>query len=154
MVEHQPMVTTINASLDDDTADGIRAVKDSLGLTWPEFLEEAADCLAERADGGRAVVRPSSTIPEGNVEELRGVLPGTGKDLEGRVAAILSMYDHLREHGAAEKGDLLQVVDVDATGYSSAESFWTNAVKASSEKPNALALLPPVTLEGDTYRYG
>lgn len=39
------------------------------------------------------------------------------------------MYEYLREHGKAEKDDLLAVVDVDATGYADAGSVWANMVK-------------------------
>lgn len=42
------MVSTINTTLDDDEADRIKDVKGELGLTWPEFLSEATDAIAER----------------------------------------------------------------------------------------------------------
>lgn len=153
------MVTTVNATLDDDVAERIKSVKDDLGLTWAEFLEEAANCLADRdADAtptsGPATAKTPPPMPEDvDTDALRDALPGTGRDLDARVTAVLSMYDYLRTHGTGEKGELLDVVDVDATSYASADSLWANAVKASGGKPNALELLPGVSLEGDTYRY-
>lgn len=44
------MVSTINVTLDDRDAERIKEVKEELGLTWPEFLSEAADALAEREE--------------------------------------------------------------------------------------------------------
>jgi antitoxin component of RelBE/YafQ-DinJ toxin-antitoxin module len=39
------MVTTLNITLDDDVADQARQVKEDRGLTWAEYIEEAADAL-------------------------------------------------------------------------------------------------------------
>jgi antitoxin component of RelBE/YafQ-DinJ toxin-antitoxin module len=41
------MVTTLNITLDDEVAEHAREVKDELGLTWAEYVEEAAGALAE-----------------------------------------------------------------------------------------------------------
>jgi len=56
-------------------------------------------------------------------------LPGSGELAERRADEILKMWDHLREHGTAEKSDFLGVVDVEATGYDGSESVWSNMVK-------------------------
>lgn len=50
-------------------------------------------------------------------------LPGSGDRLEARVDAILAMRDRLREHGEAEKADLLGAVDVEAVGSADVASF-------------------------------
>jgi len=50
------------------------------------------------------------------------------------------MYAHLRDRGTAEKGDLLDAVDVDATGYDYADSVWANMVKGK----DTLRVLPGV----------
>jgi len=50
------------------------------------------------------------------------------------------MYDHLREHGEAERDDLLDVVDIDATDYASPDSVWSNMVKGK----DTLRALPGV----------
>lgn len=59
---------------------------------------------------------------------LREELPGSGDRLDARVDAILAMRDRLRELGEAERGDLLDAVDVEATGYADANSLWKNTV--------------------------
>ena len=50
------------------------------------------------------------------------------------------MYAHLREHETAENDDLLEAVDVDATGYADADSVWANMVKGK----DTLRALPGV----------
>lgn len=61
--------------------------------------------------------------------KLGDELPGSGDTLEARINAILAMYELLRDQGTAEKDDFLDAVDVDATGYASRESVWSNMVK-------------------------
>jgi hypothetical protein len=41
------VVKTLNITLDDETYRDARQVKDDLGVTWPEFVEVAADELGE-----------------------------------------------------------------------------------------------------------
>lgn len=64
----------------------------------------------------------------------------TGEVLEARVDAIVWMYPYLREHGTAEKADLLELVDADAVGYASPDSVWANMVKGR----DTLRALPDV----------
>lgn len=73
-------------------------------------------------------------------DRLREELAGSGDLLERRVDEVLKMYDYLREHGEASKGELLGVVDVDATRYAGAESVWANMVKGK----DTLRALPGV----------
>jgi hypothetical protein len=42
------VVTTLNITLDDDVAEYARTVKDDLGVTWAEYVEEAAEALEEK----------------------------------------------------------------------------------------------------------
>jgi hypothetical protein len=71
---------------------------------------------------------------------LRGALAGSDDLLERRVDEVLTMYDLLRERGQAEKDELLDAVDVDATGYASRASVWSNMVKGK----DTLSALPGV----------
>ena len=80
---------------------------------------------AGRADEPAA---PGDTV-DVDRDRLRDALPGRGELLEARIEAILRMYEYLREHGTAEKADLLQVVDADKVGYASPDSVWANMVK-------------------------
>lgn len=83
---------------------------------------------------------------------LRDRLAGSGAVLERRVDAVEAMYARLRELGEAEKADLLDVVDVDATGYAHADSVWSNVVKGK----DTLAALPGVEKPASgmsTWRY-
>jgi hypothetical protein len=73
-------------------------------------------------------------------ERIRDALAGSGDLLDARLNEILKMYEHLREHGEAEKDDLLDVVDVGATDYASRDSVWSNMVKGK----DTLRALPGV----------
>lgn len=78
--------------------------------------------------------------PEPAVERLvREVdLPGTGKKLEARRAALLAAYRYLQEYPEAKKSDFLQdVFPENPAGYETAEGWW-NAIQP------ALAKLPGV----------
>lgn len=71
---------------------------------------------------------------------VQGDLAGDSELLEYRVDEILKMYAYLRTHGTGEKSDLLDTVDVDATGYAGRGSVWSNMVKGR----NTLRALPSV----------
>jgi len=73
-------------------------------------------------------------------DSLRDELAGSGDLLDRRVDAIATMYDLLRDRGEAEKDELLDAVDVDATGYASRDSVWANMVKGKK----TLSALPGV----------
>lgn len=62
-------------------------------------------------------------------QHVRESLAGEGDELDQRVTEIAKMYAYLREHGEAEKDELLDTVDIAATGYASRESVWSNMVK-------------------------
>jgi hypothetical protein len=74
-----------------------------------------------------------ASLPAGvdreTVEQLRDELAGSGDVLEARVKAILQMYAELQERGTAEKGDLLEAADIEATRYQDRNSVWANMVK-------------------------
>lgn len=79
-------------------------------------------------------------------------LPGSGATLEAREAAIARLYMYLEEKETASKAELLELIDPDNVGYSSAESFWSNAIKGR----DSLRALPGVEApnEGEhTWRY-
>lgn len=79
-------------------------------------------------------------------------LPGSGETLERRRAALARLYAHLRDEGTASRSDFLDLIDPDAVDYSSAESFWANAIKGR----DSLRALPGVEAPGEgghTWRY-
>lgn len=88
-------------------------------------------------EGGRV---PDPSVGEGVREELREELAGSGDLLEARVDELLKMYDVLRERGEAEREELLDAVDVEATKYQDRESVWSNMVKGK----DTLRALPGV----------
>lgn len=55
-------------------------------------------------------------------------LPGSGSNLEGRRKAARQIYDYLREEGSGRRSDFREVVDIEATGYASFDSFYTNCI--------------------------
>lgn len=105
----------------------------------PEADDAARDGPPKRPDG----LAPGEGLPETPLSDdqeamLRERLAGSGDRLDGRVDAVRRMYDRLRTLGEATRGDLLNVVDVDATGYAHADSVWSNVVKGK----DTLAALP------------
>lgn len=84
--------------------------------------------------------RSPAPIDEDLREQLREELAGSGDLLEARVDELLKMYDVLRDRGEAEREELLDVVDVDATKYQDRESVWSNMVKGK----DTLRALPGV----------
>jgi len=103
------------------------------GRTDTEAKEEVYEELEKRAE-------TLESVDEETRSHLREELAGSGDTLDARVDETLKMYDYLREHGSAEKDDLLDVVDVDATGYASRNSVWSNMVKGK----DTLRALPGV----------
>jgi len=149
------MVTNLNIALDDDVAERARSVKDERSLTWAEYIEEAADALAEAEAGtdGTAEQKPREPATV-DVEEVVADLevPGSGETTEARRAAIQQLYDHLCEEGAARKSDFLELVDADAVGYVDEDSFWANVVKGR-DTLRALPGVQPPEEGGRTWRY-
>lgn len=145
------MVTNLNIALDDDVAERAREVKEERGLTWAEYVEEAAEALAGgEAGGGHERPEPAPVDVEEAVASLD--VPGSGGTAEARREAVQRLYDYLRENGTAGKGDFLELVDADAVGYVDADSFWANTVKGR----DTLRALPGVVApdEGNrTWRY-
>jgi hypothetical protein len=90
--------------------------------------EVQSDTRNTSRDGHTRRTEPRTPV-EADVNRLRDELAGSGDLLDRRVNAILDMYEYLVENGEAEKSDLLGAVDVEATGYASADSVWSNMVK-------------------------
>lgn len=91
-------------------------------------------------------------------EQLQSSLPGSGSVLDDRVNAVLKMYDHLRDKNGdiVRTGELKALIDGEQLGYTSTDSFWTNAVKknAAQDRPNSLTSLPGVEELGNgRYQY-
>ena len=88
---------------------------------------------------------PERCVSTGTREALREELAGSGDLLERRVDAIERMYHVLRERGEAEKDELLDAVDVDATGYAGRDSVWANMVKGKDTLSALPGVEPPPT---------
>lgn len=78
------------------------------------------------------------TLPAGLPDDVD--LPGSGKILDARRATLAQLWMYLQEERSATKADFLELVDPDYVGYSSAESFWANAIKGR----DTLQVLPNV----------
>jgi len=85
-------------------------------------------------------------------QQLRDALAGSGDLVERRVDAVLAMYAVLREQGSAEKDELLDAVDIEATGYASAASVWSNMVKGKDTLRSLPGVEPPPSGK-TTWRY-
>lgn len=90
--------------------------------------------------------------PQGDVDAEDIDVPGSGTTAEARREALTDMRDYLREHGTGTKNDLLELVDADRVGYSSADSFWSNCVKGKDTLHDLPNVEPPGE-GGRTWRY-
>lgn len=132
------MVKTLNITLDDDVWEKANRVKDDHDLTWPEYIEVAAEEL-EHARKNNS--EPDQDIPEVNIDFNEDIdLPGSGDVYKRRKKIIFEMAELLRDRGTATKSDFLELVNPDDVGYSSRESFWSNCVKGR----DSLRVLPGV----------
>jgi negative regulator of replication initiation len=144
--------TTISVS--DEVADELHNMK-RRGESYDDVLRrvinvEADDSATESAAEGH--IDTSTPTPDVDREALAEALAGSGDVLERRVDAVVEMYAHLREEGAAEKSDLLDAIDVDATGYDSEASVWANMVKGR-DTLRALPGVEPPSAGMSTWRY-
>jgi hypothetical protein len=156
------MVTHLNITLDDDVADDARDIKNELGITWPEFIEEATDALDDGADAATEPYRTTHdpehtrdrtrdrTAPSD--DDVKIDVPGSNQTADARRQAVLDMRDRLRELGTAEKSDLLECIDSDDVNYSSLESFWSNVVKGRDSLKSLNGVEPPAE-GGRTWRW-
>jgi len=83
-------------------------------------------------------------------------LPGSGERQQCREAGVLDLYQHLMNHAGevVTTQELKAEIDADEVDYASVGSFWTNCVKSSGDRPNALVALPGVEeLGGGRYHY-
>ena len=127
------MVKSINVSLDDEVYEKIKSTKDQLDMTWPEFLEFAAEELRPNE---------SKTVDTETVDvELD--IPGSGELRDRRKKACVEMAELLRDRGTATKSDFLELVEPNEVGYSSAESFWSNCVKGRDSLRAIPGVKPP-----------
>lgn len=90
--------------------------------------------------------------PENERDALRDELAGSGDLLDRRVNTILEMHGYLQNAGSAEKSELLDAIDVEATGYDSRESAWSNMVKGKRTLQALPGVEPPRT-GMSTWRY-
>ena len=149
---------------DDDWADWKDTVPRSkaLDVRLRELIqadtEGRVSAPPERAETPAAAERgetPSVSrrgVSDETRDALRGGLAGSGDLLARRVDAIVAMYDVLRDRGEAEKDELLDAVDVDATGYAGRDSVWSNMVKGK-ETLSALPGVEPPSTGRSEWRY-
>ena len=137
--------TTIQVS--DELADELHGRKNR-GDSYEDVIWRVIDAAERQTPahpGGPDDLAPGEDPPEVRLsddqrEMLRDRLAGSGSALMARVYAVEAMYRELRRLGEAEKSDLLEVVDVDATAYQSERSVWSNVVKGQ----DTLSALPGV----------
>ena len=126
-----------------------------------ESATGGAAVSGEESAGGASTSQPPgegetrSTTPHGGESDtfdrdrwrdrLTETVPRSGDVAERRAAAILEMYDHLREHGEAENDELKALVDPDVLDYDDETSVWSNMVKGK----DTLRALPGVEKPDD-----
>lgn len=149
------MTERITISVPDEMAEQIND-RLSYGDNRSEWIRDA---IAQRLDESHESVQQADENTDSRTYDrddlrakLRDNLAGSGDLLDRRANQVLAMYEELRDRGAAEKDDLLAVVDVDATGYQDESSVWANMVKGR----DTLRALPGVETPATgltTWRY-
>lgn len=147
------MTERITISVPDELAEQINQQL-SYGDNRSEWIRAAIEQRLEDVERPTTVDEPRARTHETDAlrEQLREELAGSGDLLDARVDEVLKMYDYLREHGTAEKSDLLDVVDVEETGYQGRDSVWSNMIKGR----DTLRALPGVETPATgktTWRY-
>jgi hypothetical protein len=130
----EPAESDARADTDDDATDGPANTPADAHGADAAGEEDALDTARERVD------------------ELD--LAGSGADYDRRRDAVLKMYQYLRERPGerVSKGDFADLLDGTDVGYRGGfASLWSNWVKGSGDRPNALDTLPGVELRGDDY---
>jgi len=130
----EPVESDARADTDDDATDGPANTPADAHGADAAGEEDALDTARERID------------------ELD--LAGSGADYDRRRDAVLKMYQYLRERPGerVSKGDFADLLDGTDVGYRGGfASLWSNWVKGSGDRPNALDTLPGVELRGDDY---
>lgn len=151
------MTERITISVPDDLAEEINDQL-SYGDNRSEWIREAIEQRLSAANeptetDSRSDTSPTRTHETDDLrEQLRGELAGSGDLLDRRVDEVFTMYDHLQEHGSAEKDDLLDVVDVEATGYQDEDSVWSNMIKGKDTLRSLPGVETPAT-GMTTWRY-
>jgi len=139
---HEPAATSEVAGEVDMTRQGadqrLRRLRDDgqvnskkigASLVWFAPQQDATPATATDntppADkGGAEGERADEDAIHTAVQELQ--LEGNGKVLEARKDALIAIVTALREQGTVTAGDLKDLVDADAVGYTDADSFWSN----------------------------
>lgn len=117
------------------------------GFSTDNLQGDADTTLDELADGSDGIDRDAWRA------RLADTLAGSGALADRRADAILNMYDHLREHGAATNDELRAVVDADAVGYKDAGSVWANMVKGKDTLRALPGVEKPAPGRNDPWRY-
>lgn len=122
------------------------------------------DGRRERRGEPTGAAEPSDTTRERGEADAEGVLraadlPGSGTDKENRIAAVVNMYEYLKERPGERvgKAELREHLDGVEVGYKGGfGSLWSNFIKKNESQgrdKNTLTRLPGVTHRGDDYVY-
>ena len=135
--------TTISVS--DEVADELHSMKHR-GESYDDVLRrvinvEDDDSATESPE--EAGIDTSTPTPDVDRSRIAEALAGSGDILDRRVDAIVDMYEYLRAEGEATKSELLAAVDVEATGYASEASVWSNMIKGKATLSECPGVEPP-----------
>lgn len=147
-------ISRVRTKIEDELTEDVAVLREHHPGLFEELRavvceEEAVPQPPPRSEPAEEELQARETVSD-PVADLD--LPGSGDRLERRRAAVRTLYEFLQEEGTASRSEFLELVDADEVGYSSAESFWTNLVKAR----DALKQLPGVDAPGEgehTWRY-
>ena len=142
MDDHQPDVTSdVDA---DDTPDVAMGDRDAPKGTSPTVADTSPSGAPTSPVNGHGDNDPrwGRDIDQSDIDMLESRIAGSGIELQRRVDAVITMWDHLREAGKADKSAMMEAAadEIAATSYDSADSFYSNVIKGT----DTLADLPGV----------
>lgn len=143
-------ISRVRTKIQDELTEDVAVLREH----HPGLFEELREVVCEEETAAQPPPAEEELPPVETVSDPVADLdlPGSGERLERRREAVRTLYEFLQEEGTASRSEFLELVDPEEVGYSSAESFWTNLVKAR----DALKQLPGVDAPGEgehTWRY-
>ncbi len=144
------LIDSADAGVQDPEPEGERGIAARSAANVREQLDD------EQSGGDSATVRGHGHVDDARRRVHEIDLPGSGDVQQRREAGVLELYAHLMENegGVVETQELKEQIDADDVDYASVDSFWSNCLKSSGDRPNALAALPGVEELGNgRYKY-
>jgi hypothetical protein len=165
-------VSRVRNKIEDELPKDVEILQQHADEQGSDLLDTLQEIVCEDSEGEDIAEAGPSELSAEPVEAEKATqaaedvlrdldLPESGESRkEARMNAVLTFYEHLREHrgervSRSNLQELADDTDLDV-GYASFTSLWNNWVKANDSQDrnfNTLAQLPGVEMDGDDYVY-